>query len=711
MKLLIESLIFSYSQIFFSNRKWFGIILIIASLVNPVVGLMGILGGVISNVSALILKYDKEKIRSGFYGFNGILFAAAAAYFFELSPFIFMIIIFFIILSFLIATVFENLMANLFNLPGLSLPFIVTLFIMFIFLTNYHDYHFNSFLESSIINVDFIPETIQIFLKSIGLIILQPNIISGTIILGALLIYSRIHFLNTITIFAINYFLVNLILPDAGKDILLLSSFNAIVTAYAIGGSLIILSRKTIPLLVVSNIMVIIFTAFFLKFLINFSVPVLVLPFNVVVLSIIYGLKFRQEQSDFVLLYFKPGSPEENFYYHTNRKSRFEEFKYLFPELPVYGEWKISQAFNGEHTHKEDWKYAWDFVIADKEGKVYQNSGDFTEDYFCYNIPIVSPLEGEIVRVIDNIPDNKIGEANLKFNWGNTVIIKHDHGLFSSMSHLKMGSIKVRKGDQVKKGAIIGNVGNSGRSPYPHLHFQFQLTDKLGDKTYRFPFSYYLANKENQLELKSFDFPEKDDLVLNIDTHKTLKSAFDFQIGYDYKLNAELNDKKFKETWKVNADINNNVYLESSLDAKVFLFPKEKVLYLTDFVGNKKSALYYFYLLASKVPLGYNQDLKWTDTFPIFNTVNNGVRYFSELFLMFAPMLKSEASYRFSKDDKNNFIVNAEFLNSGSKFFRFYKDSAEGKLIIDEKANLTQLNYSSEKVKFYSEFLINEEVL
>ena len=345
MKLLIESLIYSYSQIFFSNRKWFGIVLILASLIDPIVGVMGILGGLISNISALLLKYDREKVRSGFYGFNGILFGAAAAYFFELTPFIILIFFFFIVLSFFIATALENLMENLFNLPGLSLPFIITLLILFIFLTNYHNYSFNSSLNSEIITVTFLPDIFQTFLKSIGLIILQPNIISGSIILLAILIYSRIHFLNTVLVLVLNYYLMQLLLPDSGKDILLLSSFNSIVTAYAVSGSLIILSRKSLALLVVSNIMVIIFTGFFLKLLINFSLPVLVLPFNIVVLSIIYGLKFRKEQTDFVLLYFKPGSPEENYYYHTNRKSRFEEFKYLFPELPVYGEWKISQDF------------------------------------------------------------------------------------------------------------------------------------------------------------------------------------------------------------------------------------------------------------------------------------------------------------------------------------------------------------------------------
>lgn len=711
MKLIIESIFYSYSQIFFSNRKWFGVVLLLSSMVNPVVGLMGFAGGLISNLAAIILKYDKEKIRSGFYGFNGILFSAAAAYFFELTPFMILIIFFFIILAFFISSGLENLLASLFNLPGLSLPFIITLFILFIFLTNYHNYSFNTFLDNGSFGFDFIPTYIQTALKSVGLIILQPNIITGGVILTALLFLSRIHFINTIIALIANYYLMQLLLPDSGNDILILSSFNAVVTAYALGGSLIILSRKTIFLLIISNIMVIIFTGFFLKFLVNFSLPVLVLPFNVVVLSIIYSLKFRQEQSDFVLLYFKPGSPEENFYYHQNRKSRFEEFKYLFPELPVNGEWKISQAFNGDYTHKDDWKYAWDFIIVDKDDNQYQNSGDLKEDYYCYNIPVTAPLEGEIVRVIDNVPDNKIGETNLKYNWGNTIIIKHDKELYSSLSHLKMGTIKVKKGDQVRKGQVLANVGNSGRSPYPHLHFQFQLTDKVGEKTYKFPFSYYVRNDKNETILKSFDYPDKDDIVMNIDTHKTLKSAFDFQIGYEYKLKWKLNGKESYENWKVNVDINNNMYVESNLESKVYLFPKEKVLYLTDFIGNKKSALYYFYLLASKVPLGYNQNLRWNDTFQISLTINKLIRYLSEFFLMITPLLKTEGLYNFQKDEENNFTIKAEISSSGKGILNFYNDSAKGELLISNEGKLKKLNYKSANTEFNSEFINSEENL
>lgn len=404
------------------------------------------------------------------------------------------------------AAVLENHLAVVFNMPGLSLPFVLTLYIFFIFITNFESIFYREIDFSQFEFLSGIPYLVDIFLKSISIILLQLNIITGLIITLAILFYSRVMFLNSIIAFLINYAILLLMFPNFSEIQLTLTSLNAIVTSLALGGVLIILSKKTLPLLVFSTLMVIIFTGFFDKFLDVFSLPVLVLPFNVVVLSIIYSLKFRQEQSDMVLLYFKPGNPEENYYYHQNSKSRFERFRYLFPELPFFGEWTVSQGIEGGITHKENWKNAWDFVIEENEQE-YSGNGEKLTEYYCYNVPVAAALEGEVARVIDNVQDNEIGEVNLKQNWGNTVIIKHDDELYSSLCHLKPNSIKVKVGDIVKKGSIIGNCGNSGRSPYPHLHFQFQKTDKLGDKTEKFPIAHFIEKKNDEFEVKAADYP------------------------------------------------------------------------------------------------------------------------------------------------------------------------------------------------------------
>jgi murein DD-endopeptidase MepM/ murein hydrolase activator NlpD len=51
------------------------------------------------------------------------------------------------------------------------------------------------------------------------------------------------------------------------------------------------------------------------------------------------------------------------------------------------------------------------------------------------------------------------------------VIIDHGNGQFGYYAHLKPFTVTVKKGAKVKAGEILGEVGNSGDSLEPHLHF------------------------------------------------------------------------------------------------------------------------------------------------------------------------------------------------------------------------------------------------
>ena len=673
-----------------------------ASFIAPQLGILALFCVILSNITAVILKFDIEKIRSGFYGFNGILFGAGASFYFEINLFLLFIVLIFIIITFFVSAVLENYMAVAFNLPGLSLPFIISFYIFIIFLSNYDFINPGYVGSSEEIISSSLPNYAIDYLRSLSLIIFQPNVISGLIIAAALLLFSRVLFLLSIFAFALNLLYIDLILPGLHSDYLILFGFNSILTAFALGGSLIIPSRKSFLLVIISVLIVVIMTGFFIRFFANTNLPVLVLPFNFIVLSTIYSLKFRKENTGLTLLYFKPGSPEENFYYHLRKRARFDKFKFLFPELPFLGEWYIPQGFEGQHTHKEKWKYAWDFVVTDEKDKEHSDDGKEISNYYCFNLPVSAPIEGEVVKVVDGIPDNKIGEVNLKKNWGNTIILKHEYGLFCALSHLEAGSIKIKEGDKVKKGEIIAKCGSSGRSPVPHLHFQYQVTDKLGDKTLKFPFAHYFEKKNGELNLKAFDYPEEGTKVRNIEVQQEIKNAIGFRLGDKLKFNCSLNGKEFEEEWEVKVNMNNELFIESSSGDTADVYITDKVLYFTAYTGSKESALYYFYLSSMSVPFSYQKNLRWTDIYSIDQLEGTIVRYLSELFLFYRNYISVNGSFKFKENvDEEDFTFSNKIKAKGISLFSFYKKNMEGEVTISRKGFIKEFKMiSGNKINF-----------
>ena len=147
--------------------------------------------------------------------------------------------------------------------------------------------------------------------------------------------------------------------------------------------------------------------------------------------------------------------------------------------LPFQGQWyvfwggrKLSQNY---HAASRDQRFAYDFVIM-KQDSTHTGEGKRNEDYYCFGKPILAPGPGTIHAVENEIEDNVPGVMNATQPMGNYVIIDHGNGEFSFLAHLRRGSLKVKKGDQVNAGDLLGVCGNSGHSSEPHLHYHVQNT-------------------------------------------------------------------------------------------------------------------------------------------------------------------------------------------------------------------------------------------
>ncbi len=709
LSIIIDSTLFSYSQIFFSNRRWFGFLILLATFLIPIHGSIILFSTLVTNLTALIFGYEQKKIREGFYGFNGLLFGAALSFFFKPNEYFLSILLIFLIINFFINTAVENYFTFAFNLPGLSLPFLISFYLFVVFNRSLNFFEPKSMYFQSIHYLSYLPNEINVFLQNLSLLILQNSVLAGLIIIIAILMYSRIMFLLAILGYILSLVILSLFNIHISTQTGILISINSIIVSIALGGSLVIPSNRSIIISTIGVIIVSIFTIILNAIFQKVNLSVFVLPFNLTVFLIIYSLKFREDAGEIVLLYFKPGSPEENYYYHKNRKARFEKYKFINVSLPFNGEWTVYQGIDGEFTHKEDWKYAYDFVIKDEEGKSYDGNGLNIEDYHCYNLPVVAPYKGKVVRVVDGIEENEIGKINIKQNWGNTIVIDHGQGLFSAVSHLKKYSIRVKEGDEIEKGDILGNCGNSGRSPEPHLHFQFQKNDKIGAMTLKFPFGHYLVNYGDHYELKSYDFPLKDEKIQRLEVNQKIKEAFKFEFGDKFEIELKKDDKLINEIWEVKIDPFNIPYIESSTGSYATFFSDDELFYFTSYVGKKKDALFHFYLAAIQIPFISMTKVKWSDSYPISMLTKFPVMILSDILILFYNPFNAIGIFSIDEDSSGNFVFQNNIRFSGEGIFKFINWNRTYKIEVDKRGHIKSICFvENNKIKCEINFKLED---
>jgi hypothetical protein len=155
--------------------------------------------------------------------------------------------------------------------------------------------------------------------------------------------------------------------------------------------------------------------------------------------------------------------------------------------LPFRGRWFVAWGGDtkelNQHHDVTNQRFAFDFLGANEEGKTRKGQSGINEDYFAFGREILAPADGEVTDVITGVRDNVPGSMNSYSGLGNAVFIRHREHEVSVLAHLKLGSIKVKVGDKVKTGQVIGLCGNSGNSSEPHLHYHLQNTPVIQDGT------------------------------------------------------------------------------------------------------------------------------------------------------------------------------------------------------------------------------------
>jgi hypothetical protein len=120
-------------------------------------------------------------------------------------------------------------------------------------------------------------------------------------------------------------------------------------------------------------------------------------------------------------------------------------------------------------------RYAIDFVRVKEPLDIFAGDPARNDSYFLYGAEVIAAAPGRVVATRDDMPENTPPnpppDVALNDLAGNFVTQDLGGGRFALYAHLQPGSVRVKPGQRVRRGEVLGLVGNSGNSTGPHLHF------------------------------------------------------------------------------------------------------------------------------------------------------------------------------------------------------------------------------------------------
>jgi hypothetical protein len=154
---------------------------------------------------------------------------------------------------------------------------------------------------------------------------------------------------------------------------------------------------------------------------------------------------------------------------------------------------------NGEDNHHRRGVVIVDGQAVDSrryaiDWKQVVNGTSFSADprdvhsYYSYGKSVLAVADGRVQVARDGLPDNIPGHGEafhpavpitLGTVAGNTITLDLGDGQFAYYLHLQPGSLRVKTGDKVRRGQVLGSIGASGDAREPHLHFEVTTSSKL----------------------------------------------------------------------------------------------------------------------------------------------------------------------------------------------------------------------------------------
>ena len=624
-----ESVLGSYSAVYVSRKRGAGLLFLAATLLTPAQGLCGLACAALAVGTARAFGYDRGLIRLGLFSFNALLIGLAVGHRYPPGMQALLLVLAGAVMAVLLTAAFQSLLEYTFNLPQLSLAFVLITLVLYASAGT----PAAAVLPPGLPQAALLPAWTEAYLKAIAAVFFGASAASGALVFAGLLYASRISTALSLLGFAAgSWASASAALPPGMPDF---AGFNYAMAAIAVGGIYCVPSPASYLLGALAAA---------LCAPLAYGGATLALPFLAVTLAFIAALRMRPNNAAPELVFLPAPSPEDNLAVAQSRRLRAKG-GWAGLRLPFIGTWLVTQGADGEHTHKGKWRHALDFALPADPPKEAPSLSAFP----AFGLPVAAPQAGIVARIVDGLADNDPGAMDTERNWGNHITVQHADGSYSLLAHLKKGSLRVKPGDRVVPGEVLALCGNSGRSPTPHIHFHLQKTPEPGGETLPFAFqSYVRAGPEPALVENSV--PARGESVENLVLSPAVRSAFDMMTGSVYRFAVERGGARHEESLSAVMDLYGNRFLESLHDGARLYYHLTADMFFFDYCSARPGSLLFALLLsASKVPLVEKRRLSWSDELPMNAFLRGAPRLATEFLQPFLPGRGVTVARRFAE--------------------------------------------------------------
>jgi murein DD-endopeptidase MepM/ murein hydrolase activator NlpD/urea transporter len=634
---LADGVLRPYANIVLARSWSAGVLLVAATSLDLPTGLGGLAGLAGAALLARAITLPDGVLTEGPHGYNALFAGLAVGHLFGAGPGALALAAAWGALTVLLAASFVATAGRLLALPALTVPFLLATYLLLLVAPSLG----LSLRPPAIPLADPGRSTALDGLRSIGALVFVARPEAGVLVAAALLLHSRVAFLLAIVGAVALLPLLRQAGPAAAPML-----FNGVLAAMALGGTWFVPGPASFALAAAGAALCGVATLALQRVLGFWGLPLLVLPFNVVLFVVLCAMRQRARDRSPKAVDFAPGSPERNLRFFQRRIERAVSGAEagVAIGLPFRGRWICTQGIDGAHTHQGTWRHAFDFEVAGQDGQLRLAGADPHDlaSYHCYRLPVLAAADGTVVKVENDVPDNPIGFVDLDRNWGNVVMLYHAPGVYSLVAHLAWQSVTVREGQVVRRGEVVGLCGSSGRSPQPHLHFQLQGSPLLGAPTRPCAFEGGVLFSEPVPRLVTGVVPREGEIWKTPDPDPELTERLVFAAGTSavYRVNGR------DERLTSELDLFGQTLIRSSRGGVLFFARTPAQLTVLDVEAPPDSVLHALRAALGRVPLTADPGVCWLDHLPPAAGASRAVAFLRDVAAPFLSANGAAMKYR-----------------------------------------------------------------